>query len=94
MIPDDHHLTPLSSYSSPTRRTSSAMFVASDDATAGSVIRKAERISPSRSGRSHRSRCAAEPYRASTSMFPVSGAEQLNTSDAKKQWPMISASGA
>ena len=35
-----------------------SMLVASDDATAGSVIRKAERISPSISGRSHLRFCS------------------------------------
>src|SRR6202034_1680833 len=58
-----------------------SMLVASDDATAGSVIRKAERISPSISGRSHFFLCSLEPYRINTSMLPVSGAEQLNTSE-------------
>ena len=29
-----------------------------------------------------------------TSMFPVSGAEQLNTSEAKLMWPISSASSA
>ena len=39
-------------YSSPSRLIEVSILVASDDATAGSVIRKAERISPSISGRS------------------------------------------
>ena len=38
-----------------------SMLVASDDATAGSVIAKAERIFPSRSGASHSRFCAAVP---------------------------------
>jgi hypothetical protein len=71
-----------------------SMLVASDDATAGSVIRKAERISPSISGRSHFFLCSLEPYRINTSMLPVSGAEQLNTSEAQPMWPICSASGA
>src|ERR1700722_3994144 len=71
-----------------------SMLVASDDATAGSVIRKAERISPSISGRSHCRLCSLEPYRMKTSMLPVSGAEQLNTSEAQPIWPISSASGA
>ena len=37
------------------------MFVASDEATAGSVIAKADRIFPSRSGASHSRFCAAVP---------------------------------
>jgi hypothetical protein len=35
------------------------MLVASDEATAGSVIRKAERISPASSGSSHFCLCAS-----------------------------------
>ena len=58
------------------------MFVASEEATSGSVIAKHERISPASSGFSQRSFCSGVPYRASTSMLPVSGAEQLNTSGA------------
>src|SRR3977135_3897219 len=54
-----------------------SMLVASDDATAGSVIRKAERISPFISGRSHFCLCSLEPYRISTSMLPVSGAGRV-----------------
>ncbi len=71
------------------------MFVASDEATSGSVMAKQDRISPASSGWSHCFFCASVPYRTSTSMFPVSGAEQLNTSGAKwAQRPMISQSGA
>lgn len=46
--------------------------------TAGSVMAKHDRISPSSSGRSHFCFCSSVPYRTSTSMLPVSGAEQLN----------------
>jgi hypothetical protein len=70
------------------------MLVASDEATAGSVIANAERIPPSSSGRSHSRFCASVPYRTSTSMLPVSGAEQLNVSGAITDRPMISQSGA
>ena len=71
-----------------------SMFVASELATSGSVIAKAERISPSSSGRSQRSFCSSVPKSVSTSMLPVSGAEQLHASDAMWLRPMISASGA
>jgi len=37
------------------------MFVASDEATLGSVMAKAERIFPSSSGLSHCSFCSGEP---------------------------------
>ncbi len=68
-----------------------SMLVASDEATCGSVIRKAERISPFISGFSHFSFCARVPKRISTSILPVSGAEQLKTSDAKPTLPICSA---
>src|SRR5258706_551298 len=70
------------------------MLVASDDATAGSVIRNAERMRPSSSGLSQRCCCSGLPYLASTSMFPLSGALQLKTSLANCTRPMTSASGA
>src|ERR1700737_389324 len=92
--PDDHHLRPLMIYCSPSRLMLVSILVASDDATAGSVIRNAERISPSISGRSHFFLCSLLPYRMNTSMLPVSGAEQLNTSEAQPMWPISSASGA
>ena len=70
------------------------MLVASELATSGSVMAKHERISPRSSGASHASRCAGVANRCSSSMLPVSGAEQLNTSEAQNTRPMISASGA
>lgn len=69
------HTDPLRTYSLPSRRMFSSMFVASLDATSGSVMRKAERILPSSRGASHCFFCASLPYLASTSMLPVSGAE-------------------
>ena len=71
-----------------------AMFVASEEATAGSVIRNALRIWPSSSGSSHWSRCSSDPYLSRTSMLPVSGALQLNTSGASCERPIASATGA
>ena len=70
------------------------MFVASLDATAGSVIAKAERISPARSGSSHLCFCSSEPYLTSTSALPVSGALQFRASGARKLRPVHSAMGA
>ena len=70
------------------------MLVASLEATSGSVIEKAERISPASSGSSQRFFCSGVPYSESTSILPVSGAEQLKISDAHEIRPMISASGA
>ena len=49
--PEIHHLRPLMTYSSPSRTMRVSMFVASQEATAGSVIAKAERISPSAAAR-------------------------------------------
>ena len=91
---DVHHLRPLSTYSSPSRSIERLMFVASELATSGSVIPNEERISPSSSGRSQRSFCSGVPNWCSTSMFPVSGAEQLQASEARCERPSSSASGA
>jgi hypothetical protein len=60
----------------------------------GSVIANAERMVPASSGSSHMCFCSCVPLLSSTSMLPVSGAEQLNTSGAHSTRPMISASGA
>ena len=92
--PDDHHLWPLITYSSPSRTIDASILVASEDATAGSVIAKQERISPRSKGLSHCSCCSGVPYRAKTSILPVSGAEQLNTSADQSARPMISHNGA
>src|SRR2546428_5118063 len=70
------------------------ILVASDEATAGSVMRKAERIFPSSSGSHHCLTCSGVPYLSSVSMLPVSGAEQLKISGAHSTRPMISQSGA
>ena len=61
------------------------MFVASDDATHGSVIAKHERISPSSSGCSHCSCWSGVPNWARISMLPVSGAEQFVASDEQRR---------
>src|SRR6516162_576885 len=92
--PELHHLRPLRMTWSPSILAVACMLVASDEATSGSVIQKAERISPARSGVSQRCFCASEPYFTSTSILPVSGALQLNTSGAIADRPVISANGA
>src|SRR5260221_5862617 len=95
IAPDDHHLRPLITYSSPSRSILVAMLVASDEATSGSVMQNADLISPSSSGSNHRWTCSALPNSASTSMFPVSGAAQFSASGAIAPLrPVISASGA
>ena len=71
------------------------MFVASEEATSGSVMQNADRIDPSSSGLSHRACCSGVPNIVSTSMFPVSGAAQFVASGASAGLrPVISASGA
>ena len=59
--PVDHHLRPLMTTSSPSTMAVASMLVASEEATAGSVIVNAERIRPSRSGSSHSRRCSSLP---------------------------------
>jgi NAD(P)-dependent dehydrogenase (short-subunit alcohol dehydrogenase family) len=54
------------------------MFVASEEATSGSVIANAERISAFSSGCGQRLFCSGVPKYARTSMLPVSGAEQFS----------------
>src|SRR5579863_1789779 len=59
--PDDHHLRPLITYSSPLRAMLARMLVASEEATSGSVMQKQERISPASNGLSQRSFCSSVP---------------------------------
>lgn len=76
------------------------IFVASLEATAGSVIANADRISPSSRGWRYFFFYYSFAYSIRVSlfmyyfiikyMFPVSGAEQLNTSGAKKLIPINS----
>ena len=54
IAPEVNHLRPLMTYSSPSRVMRVAMFVASDEATSGSVIENADRVRPSSSGSSQR----------------------------------------
>lgn len=89
-----HHFRPLITYSSPSRTIEVRMLVASEEATSGSVIANAERILPSSSGSSHRFFCSWVPNMCSTSMFPVSGAEQFMACGARVERPLSSARGA
>jgi hypothetical protein len=93
-IPEVHHFRPLSTSESPSRVMVAEMLLASELDTAGSVIAKHDRIAPSSSGISHSRCCPSVPNCASSSMLPVSGAEQFSASDAIAERPMISASGA
>ena len=95
IAPLDHHLRPLTTYSSPSLVIRVAMLVASDDATSGSVIEKQDRISASSSGRRYCSCWSSVPNMAISSMFPVSGAAQFMASGASPiERPDSSAIGA
>ena len=94
VAPVVYHLCPLMTYSPPSLTIDACTLVASLDATAGSVIAKHERISPSSSGVSQRACCSGVPYSMSVSMLPVSGALQLKHSGPRSERPMISHSGA
>ncbi len=72
-----------------------AMLRASEEATSGSVIEKHERISPSSNGSSQRVACSGVANMASSSMLPVSGAEQFMASGMSHgDQPLTSAVGA
>lgn len=72
-----------------------SILVASDEATSGSVMANADRISPASSGSSHCFFCSSVANWKSTSMLPVSGAAQLSAVGANcGERPVISASGA
>ena len=95
LAPEVHHLRPLMMKSSPSRVISVWMFRASLEATAGSVMEKALRISPASNGSSHCFFWSAVPNMCRTSMLPVSGAAQLIASGAiSVLQPDNSASGA
>ncbi len=71
------------------------MLVASDEATSGSVMQNDERIPPASSGSSHSVFWAGVPNCSSSSMLPVSGAEQFIATGASLMLrPLSSAMGA
>ena len=53
-VPVVYHFRPVTTYSFPSRTIELSILVASDEATSGSVMPKAERISPANSGMSQR----------------------------------------
>lgn len=71
------HTEPLRTHEFPSFLIVRLMFFASEEATSGSVMRKADLILPSRRGSSHVRFCFSVPYLAITSILPVSGAAQL-----------------
>ncbi len=89
--PEVHHFCPLITHSPLTNSAVASMFVASEEATCGSVIAKADLISPSNRGLSHSSCCSFDPYLTKTSILPVSGALQFIASEAKCVLPISSA---
>ena len=91
MAPVIHHLCPDTVTVFPFLSIGAQILVASLLATAGSVMAKQLLISPRSKGSNHSIVCLVVPNRISTSMFPVSGAEQLKISLAKGHLPMISA---
>ena len=68
---------PLIIYSFPSHLIEVWILVASELAMNRSVMENAERISPFNNGISHFFFCSGEPYLASTSILPVSGAAQF-----------------
>ena len=60
-MPVENHLRPLMTTSSPSTTAVAAMLVASEEATSGSVMQKALRISARSSGSSHCSFCSSVP---------------------------------
>ena len=93
-MPVENHLRPLMTTSSPSTTAVASMLVASEEATSGSVMQKALRISARSRGSSHCFFCSSVPYFNSTSMLPVSGALELKISGARNERPITSASGA
>ena len=90
LAPEVHHFLPLITYSSPSLTIDDSILVASDEATAGSVIANAERIVPSSNGFIHSSLTSSEAYLSKVSILPVSGAEQLNASGSNCVLPINS----
>ena len=80
--PDENHLWPSMTHSSPSCTARVRSSVGSDPETSGSVIEKNDRVSPSTSGRRNCSFCSSVPNRWRISPLPASGAWQLKTS-----WP-------
>ncbi len=75
-------------HSSPSSTALVWIWRASELMTPGSVIANADRISPLQQRFEPRSAfCSGVPTRSSTSMLPVSGAEQFRHSDARRFLP-------
>ena len=77
--PEENHLWPFSTQSSPSRTAVVWIKVGSEPATSGSVIEKQERARPSARGRRYFSFCSGVPHLSSVCMLPSSGAWALIT---------------
>ena len=88
--PDENHLWPSITQSSPSRTARVRSVVGSEPGTSGSVIEKNERIWPATSGCSQRSFCSSVPNRCRISALPASGAWQPKTSCPHIERPMCS----
>ena len=88
--PDENHLWPSITQSSPSRTARVRSVVGSEPGTSGSVMEKNDRSSPATSGRSQRSFCSGVPNRCRISPLPASGAWHPNTSCPHMQRPICS----
>ena len=88
--PDENHLCPSITHSSPSRTARVCSSVGSEPATPGSVIEKNDRISPATSGASQRSFCSSVPNPQRISALPASGAWQPKTYCAQVERPISS----
>ena len=95
IAPVDHHLRPVTTYSSPSRSIRAAMLVASELATSGSVMQKADLIRPSSSGSSHRRAApACRTWRAPPCSPCPARSSSCASGASSGLRPLISASGA
>ncbi len=88
--PDENHLWPSMTHSSPSRMARVRSPVGSDPDTSGSVIEKNDRTSPATSGFRKRSFCTSVPKCQRISPFPASGAWQPKTSWPQSERPISS----
>ena len=88
--PDENHLWPSMTHSSPSRTARVRRVVGSEPGTSGSVMEKNERTSPATSGFRKRSFCSSVPKCQRISPFPASGAWQPSTSWPQTERPISS----
>ena len=88
--PDENHLWPSITQSSPSRTARVRRVVGSEPDTLGSVMEKNDLTSPATSGRSQRSFCSSVPNIHRISALPASGAWQPKTSWPHSERPISS----